>query len=78
MLFDPNCFIRFIEDQQGDIVEYMDNWTDGKNPIYHLFEDLPIPMGECIHIEVAKIYLNKVKSSNLIKSLPDLYCPCKT
>jgi hypothetical protein len=75
MLFDPYCFIQYIERNNGDIVEYTDNWTDG-NPIIHLFEDLPVSMSECIHIEVAKMYLDKINAKHLIDSLKNLDCPC--
>lgn len=55
MLFDPFCFVRFVEEGGEDIVEYIDNWADGQKPIYHFFGDLGIDMRECIHIQVAKI-----------------------
>ena len=76
MLFDPFCFVKFVEDSGEDIVEYIDNWADGQTPIYHFFGDLIIDMRECIHIQVAKIYLQKLNVQHLINNLEDLKCPC--
>ena len=30
MLLEPYCFIKFIEEQGVEIIEYIDNWTEGK------------------------------------------------
>lgn len=76
MLFDPYCFVRFVEDSGEDIVEYIDNWADGQKPIYYFFGDLAIDMRECIHIQVAKIYLQKLNAQHLINNLENLECPC--
>ena len=76
MLFDPFCFVKFVEDSGEDIIEYIDNWADGQTPIYHFFGDLVIDMRECIHIQVAKIYLQKWNAQHLINNLEDLKCPC--
>ena len=76
MLFDPFCFIKFVEDSGVSIVEYIDNWADGQMPRYHFFGDLVIDMRECIHIQVAKIYLQKLNAQHLINNLEDLKCPC--
>ena len=76
MLFDPFCFVKFVEDSGENIVEYIDNWADGQMPIYHFFGDLVIDMRECIHIQVAKIYLQKLNAQHLINNLEDLKCPC--
>jgi|688.fasta_scaffold1295830_2 hypothetical protein len=76
MLFDPFCFVKFVEDSGEDIVEYIDNWADGQTPIYHFFGDLAIDMRECIHIQVAKIYLQMLNAQHLINKLEDLKCPC--
>jgi hypothetical protein len=77
MLFDPFCFVKFVEDSGEDIVEYIDNWADSQTPIYYFFGDLTIDMRECIHIQVAKIYLQKLNAQHLINNLEDLKCPCK-
>ncbi len=77
MLFDPYCSINFIENNTDEVVEYKDNWTDGKHPIYHLFGGLLIDMGECIHIDVAKMYLQKLQIQQLMAHLSKLECPCK-
>lgn len=77
MLFDPFCFVKFVEDSGEDIVEYIDNWADSQIPIYYFFGDLTIDMRECIHIQVAKIYLQKLNAQHLINNLEDLKCPCK-
>jgi hypothetical protein len=76
MLFDPFCFVKFVEESGEETVEYIDNWADGQKPIYHFFDDLVIDMRECIHIEVAKIYLQKLDAPHLIKQLEILKCPC--
>lgn len=76
MLFDPFCFVKFVEESGQDIVEYIDNWADGQTPIYYFFGDLIIDMRECINIQVAKIYLQKLNLQNLINDLEDLKCPC--
>ena len=76
MLFDPFCFVKFVEESGEDIVEYIDNWADGQTPTYYFFGDLIIDMRECIHIQVAKIYLQKLNLQNLINDLEDLKCPC--
>jgi hypothetical protein len=76
MLFDPFCFVKFVEDSGENIVEYIDNWADGQMPIYHFFGDLVIDMRECIHIQVAKIYLQKLNAQHLVNNLEDLKCPC--
>lgn len=76
MLFDPFCFVRFVEDNGVNILEYIDNWAEGQKPIYYFFDDLVIDMQECIHIQVAKIYLQKLNANHLINKLQDLDCPC--
>jgi len=76
MLFDPFCFVRFIEESGEEVVDYIDNWADGQIPKYYFFRDLGIDMQECIHIQVAEIYLQKLNASHLINKLKDLDCPC--
>lgn len=76
MLFDPFCFVRFVEESGENVVEYIDNWTEGPKPTYHFFGDLVIDMRECIHIQVAKLYLRKLKAHTLIDKLTKLDCPC--
>lgn len=75
MLFDPFCFVKFVEDNGENIVKYVDNWADGQ-PIYYFFDDLIVNMQECIHVQVAKIYLQKLNAHHLINKLKDLECPC--
>ncbi len=75
MLLDPFCFIQFLDKNKSDAIEYIDNWAEGQ-PIYHLFEDLPVLMSECIHIEVAKEYLIRLGAKELVVYLNDLDCPC--
>ncbi len=78
MLFDAYCFVKFVEDSGENIIEYVDNWAEGQKPIYYFFDDLVIDMQECIHIQVAKIYLQKLNTHHLIHKLHDLdYCPCQ-
>ena len=50
MLFDPLCFIKYLEDNGEIIIEYIDNWAEGLMPTYYFFGDLVIDMKECIHI----------------------------
>lgn len=76
MLFEPACFLRFLEDNDIPILEYIDNWTDGEVHYYFFNEDLVIDMRECIHIEVAKMYLRKINAQHLIVYLRTLDCPC--
>ena len=77
MLFDPFCFVKFVEKNDVTIVEYIDNLAEGQKPIYHFFDDLVIDMRECIHIQVAKIYLQRLNAHHLITNLDSLDCPCK-
>ncbi|MCC9018677.1 hypothetical protein [Flavobacterium lipolyticum] len=77
MLFEPSCFIKFIEDHDVGVIEYTDNWTDGADVKYHFFnDDLVIDMQHCIHIEVAKHYLKKINAAFLINELENIDCPC--
>lgn len=76
MLFDPFCFIEFIQNTGEEVVEYVDNWAEGVPPIFHLFNDLPIDMAECIHIDIAKKYLLRLNLQHLIALLTELDCPC--
>lgn len=76
MLFDPLCFVNFVEENGKNIINYIDNWADGTAPKYYFFDDLIIDMRECIHIEVAKIYLQKLNSPELSSQLKNLNCPC--
>ena len=76
MLFDPLCFIKYVEENGEAIIEYIDNWAEGQMPTYYFFGDLVIDMKECIHIQVAKIYLQKLNAHHLIKNLENLDCPC--
>lgn len=77
MLFDPFCFVRFVEENDECIVEYIDNWADGQTPIYYFFGDLVIDMRNCIHISVAKFYLQMLNVQHLIAHLERLDCPCQ-
>lgn len=77
MLFDPYCFVKFVEDNGENVIEYVDNWAEGQKSIYYFFDDLVIDMPECIHIQVAKIYLQKLNAHHLISKLQELDCPCK-
>jgi uncharacterized protein (DUF1015 family) len=76
MLLDPFCFVTFVETSGEEIVEYIDSWAEGQKPIYHFFGDLVIDMRECIYVDVAKIYLQKLNLPHLINRLKDLDCPC--
>jgi hypothetical protein len=76
MLFDPFCFVDFVENSGEGIVEYIDNWADEQKPIYYFFDDLVIDMRECIDLQVARIYLQKLNPQHLIQELEDLDCPC--
>jgi hypothetical protein len=76
MLFDPLCFVNFVEENGKNIINYVDNWADGSAPKYYFFDDLIIDMRECIHFEVAKIYLQKLNSPELSSQLKNLNCPC--
>jgi hypothetical protein len=70
--------VRFVEDNDVALVEYIDNWTDGVPAKYHFFNgDLVIDMQHCIHIEVAKRYLKKINAEHLINELSNIDCPCK-
>jgi hypothetical protein len=76
MLFDPFCFVQFIEERGESVVEYIDNWADGPSPTYYFFGDLVIDMRECIHIQVSKINLHKLGAFHLLNNLENLNCPC--
>ena len=76
MLLEPYCFIKFIEEQGAEIIEYIDNWSEGKVYYYFFEEDLVIDMSECIHITVASRYLKKINLAHLALNLVKLDCPC--
>ena len=76
MLFDALCFVNFVEENGKNVINYVDNWADGSAPKYYFFDDLVIDMGECIHIEVAKIYLQKLNAQKLNNQIINLDCPC--
>jgi hypothetical protein len=77
MLFEPFCFIRFIESNGNTaIISYIDNWAEGA-PSYYFFDDLVIDMQHCIHIDVAGEYLRKINEAHLIRRLKTLDCPCE-
>ena len=76
MLFEPYCFISFIENNDIIIIKHIDNWTDGEVIYYFFDEDLVINMNECIDILIAKKYLQKLNASHLIQQLDELDCPC--
>ena len=50
MLFDPLCFIKYVEENGEAIIEYIDNWADGQMPTYYFFGDLVINMNTFFHI----------------------------
>jgi hypothetical protein len=76
MLLDPYCFIRFLEDNNVPVLEYIDNWAEGEVRYYFFNEALVIDMQECIHVEVARMYLRKIRAEHLALRLKTLDCPC--
>lgn len=76
MLFEPYCLIQFIEQNGKEIIEYVDNWTEGEVNYYFFDNDLVINMQECVHISVAERYLRKLKMEKFTDRLPFIECPC--
>ncbi len=77
MLLEPLCFIRFVEDNDIPVIEYIDNWTVGAKVKYHFFnDDILIDMEHCVHVIVAKEYLIKLNAHHLITQVEKLECPC--